>query len=93
MKCSADLPLGCQLVTPRKGYTHHGIYAGGGPGGGTGTLYRTTGPSFGPTFNQAMVQVIITGTVSLAFTDASNGTLTYTVNGVSGSKAITRQLF
>ena len=61
--------------------------------GCTGPLYRTTGPPFGPTFNPAMVQVITVGTVSLAFTDAGNGTLTYTVNGVSGSKAITRQLF
>ena len=25
-----DLPLGCWLVTPRRGYTHHGIYAGDG---------------------------------------------------------------
>ena len=61
--------------------------------GCTGTLYRTTGPPSGPTFNPALVQVITVGTVSLAFTDANNGTLTYTVNGVSGSKAITRQLF
>jgi Lecithin retinol acyltransferase len=26
----ADLPLGCQLVTPRRGFTHHGIYIGDG---------------------------------------------------------------
>src|SRR5438034_9825989 len=26
----ADLPLGCHLVTPRRGFTHHGIYAGDG---------------------------------------------------------------
>lgn len=25
-----DLPLGAHLVTPRLGYTHHGIYVGGG---------------------------------------------------------------
>lgn len=25
-----DLPLGCHLVTPRRGFTHHGIYAGDG---------------------------------------------------------------
>jgi hypothetical protein len=58
-----------------------------------GTLYRTTGPPLGPTFDPAMIQVIAAGTVSLAFTDANNGTLTYTVNGASASKAITRQLF
>lgn len=61
--------------------------------GCTGTLYRTSGPPFGPTFNPTQVQVITVGTVSVAFSDASNGTLTYTVNGVSGSKTITRQLF
>ena len=27
---SAELPLGCWLVTPRRGYTHHGIYVGDG---------------------------------------------------------------
>jgi Lecithin retinol acyltransferase len=26
----ADLPLGCWLVTPRRGFTHHGIYVGHG---------------------------------------------------------------
>ncbi len=61
--------------------------------GCTGTLYCTTGPPFGPTFNSAAVQVITVGTMTLAFSDASNGTLTYTVNGVSASKTITRQLF
>lgn len=25
-----NLPIGAHLVTPRRGYTHHGIYAGGG---------------------------------------------------------------
>jgi hypothetical protein len=28
--CDADLPLGCQLVTPRRGFTHQGIYIGRG---------------------------------------------------------------
>jgi hypothetical protein len=71
------------------------------PAGTTGTtgtcagmLYEVNGPAFfGTPFNPAMVQVIAVGTVSLAFTDANNGTLNYTVDGVSGSKAITRQLF
>ena len=61
--------------------------------GCTGKLYRTMGPPFGPTFNPAMVHPIEVGTVGLAFTDGSNGTLTYSVNGVNGSKPITRQLF
>jgi hypothetical protein len=61
--------------------------------GCTGTLYRTTGPAFGPTFNATAVQPFEAGTATLNFTDANNGTLNYTVNGVTGSKAITRQLF
>ena len=64
------------------------------PGNGcSGTLYRTTGPVFGPTFNPSQVQVFEAGTVTLSFSDGNNGTLSYTVNGVSGTKAITRQLF
>ena len=30
MRCLANLTVGCQLVTPRQGFTHHGIYAGDG---------------------------------------------------------------
>jgi Lecithin retinol acyltransferase len=26
----AELPLGCWLVTPRRGYSHHGVYVGSG---------------------------------------------------------------
>jgi hypothetical protein len=33
------------------------------------------------------------GTASITFSDGNNGTLAYTVNGVTGTKAITRQLF
>jgi hypothetical protein len=31
--------------------------------------------------------------MSLEFTDGNNGRLTYTVNGTTSSKAITRQIF
>ena len=61
--------------------------------GCSGALYRTTGPAFGPAFDATSVQVSTVGTVALSFTDPNNGTLTYTVNGASGTKAITRQLF
>jgi hypothetical protein len=61
--------------------------------GCSGTLYRTTGPPFGPTFNSSAVQAFAVGSATLTFSDANSGTLSYTVNGVSGSKAITRQLF
>jgi YVTN family beta-propeller protein len=61
--------------------------------GCSGTLYRTTGPPFGPTFDPSAVAAFAVGSVSVAFSDANNGTLTYTVNGVAGGKAITRQAF
>jgi hypothetical protein len=61
--------------------------------GCTGTLYRTTGPPFGPTFNPNSVQAFAVGSATLTFSDANSGTLSYTVDGVPGSKAITRQLF
>ena len=58
-----------------------------------GTLYRTTGPAFGTTFDASQMQVVANGSVSVSFTDANNGVLTYTVNGVTASKSITRQVF
>jgi len=61
--------------------------------GCSGTLYRTTGPPFGPTFNASAVQDFTAGTVTLTFSDPNNGMLSFTVNGKSGTKAITRQLF
>jgi YVTN family beta-propeller protein len=59
----------------------------------SGTLYRTTGPAFGATFDPSAVQASPVGTASVTFSDGNNGTLAYTVNGVTGTKAITRQLF
>jgi hypothetical protein len=58
-----------------------------------GTLYRTTGPSFGPAFNPNAVQAAQAGTISVNFTDSNNATLSYTVDGVSATKPVTRQLF
>jgi hypothetical protein len=65
-----------------------------GPGTYSGTLYRTTGPAFNtPQWSPAAVGATPVGSVTLAFGDASNGTFTYTVNGVSQSKPISRQVF
>jgi subtilase family serine protease len=61
--------------------------------GCTGSLYRVTGPPFGPSFDATQVHATATGTSTLTFSDPNNGVLTFTVNGVSGSKSITRQLF
>jgi hypothetical protein len=61
--------------------------------GCSGTLYRATGPAFGPIFDPSAVQRFEVGSASVAFSDANNATLTYTANGVTATKAITRQLF
>jgi hypothetical protein len=60
----------------------------------TGTLYQVVGDT-PPTvaWNSANQVVTPVGSVSLVFTDGSIGTMQYTINGVSGTKAISRQSF
>jgi hypothetical protein len=66
-------------------------------GGGnkfSGTLYRTSGPPFSAVpFDPALVVPVAVGTGTLAFADSSNGTFAFTVNGISRTKPITRQVF
>ena len=60
----------------------------------SGLLYRTTGPAFDAMpWNGAAVRVTPVGSATLAFADADNGTFTYTVDGRTFSKAITRQVY
>jgi hypothetical protein len=60
----------------------------------TGALYRTTGPAFSATpWDKSQVSITQVGTATFTFDDANSGTFSYTVNGVSGSKVITRQVF
>jgi len=64
------------------------------PGTYTGTLYQTSGPPFNAVpFDSAKVVATSVGTATFTFTDGNNGTFAYTVNGVSQTKAITRQVF
>ncbi|CAG9931999.1 RCC1 domain-containing protein [Candidatus Nitrotoga arctica] len=59
-----------------------------------GDLYQVTGGSAPTvTWNDAAKVVTKVGTVNFTFQNSSAGTLTYTINGVSGSKVISRQLF
>jgi len=58
-----------------------------------GDLLRTMGPAFGPQFDSSKVMVFTAGTVSVTFTDANDATLNYTVDGVTSTKSITRQVF
>jgi len=60
----------------------------------TGTLYRTTGPAFSAVpFNPAKVVPTAVGNATLTFIDGNNASFAYTVNGVSQTKAITREVF
>ena len=55
-------------------------------------MYSTSGPAASEaTFDQSRVKKTRVGTATLTFSDASNATFAYTVNGVSGTKSITRQ--
>jgi hypothetical protein len=60
----------------------------------SGTLHATRGPPFSAVpFDPTRVVATPVGTGTLTFNDADNGTFAYTVNGISQSKAITRQVF
>jgi hypothetical protein len=60
----------------------------------SGSLFRTTGPAFNATpWNPSLVTVTPVGTTTLSFSDANNGTFAYSVNGVSQTKPITRQVY
>jgi hypothetical protein len=60
----------------------------------SGTLYQTTGPRFDASpWDGSGVDVKPVGSATLAFADAENGTFTYTVDGRTASKAITRQVY
>ena len=60
----------------------------------TGALFRTTGPAFSNNpWDPAGLGFTEVGNATFAFSDANGGTFSYTVNGTSGSKAITRQVF
>ena len=62
--------------------------------GCTGDLYAVTGGSpLTVPWNDANKIVTTVGTINFAFTDTNTGTMNYTINGVTGSRAITRQVF
>jgi hypothetical protein len=60
----------------------------------SGALYTATGPSFtAASFDPTQVLPTPVGNATLSFVDASNGSFAYNVNGISGVKAITREIF
>ncbi len=59
-----------------------------------GSLYRTTGPRFDAIpFAPEIVRNSVAGRATLTFADGNSATFAYTVDGMSQSKTITRQLF
>jgi hypothetical protein len=60
----------------------------------TGRLYRTSGPGYNQaTFDPARVKVTDVGSLTLNFTGANNAIMTWVVDGVQGSEAVTRLNF
>jgi DNA-binding beta-propeller fold protein YncE len=77
---------GMWLVGSRFSRTGNASYAG--------ALYRAIGPPWNATnWNPAMVALTPVGNASLAFSDADRGVFSYSVNGISGAKAVTRQVY
>ena len=60
-----------------------------------GELYRTSGPPFNaaPFTPIGPARIVQVGMMQVTFADASHGTLTYSVNGTTVTKPITRQVF
>ena len=59
-----------------------------------GTIYQTHGPAFSAVpFDPHSVTATVAGSGTLAFSDGNNGTFNYTVNGVTQTKMITREVF
>jgi serine protease len=64
------------------------------PNAYAGTLYRSSGPRFNAVpFDPADVAYTPVGNATLTFADGNNATFAYTVDGISQTKSITRQVF
>ena len=69
------------------------LFKGTGPAY-AGMLYRSRGPAFSAMpFDPAKVSFTPVGTLSVAFANGNSATFSYTVDGVPGTKQITRQVF
>ncbi|MBS0327719.1 MAG: S8 family peptidase [Proteobacteria bacterium] len=66
----------------------------GTPGVFSGQMVETNGPPFSAVpFNPSLVTRTVVGNGTLTFTDANDGSFNYTVNGVTQTKPITREVF
>jgi hypothetical protein len=64
-----------------------------GPGTYAGALYRTTGTPFSSPWNPAQFGFSQAGMATFTFSDFYTGTFTYTLDGVTQSKPIVRQVY
>lgn len=81
---SAGRPL--WLVMPGGAWSSNGTVF-------TGQLYKVAGSSYAGTFNPNLVSVRTVGVIQITFSGNDNATFTYTVDGATGTKVITRQSF
>jgi hypothetical protein len=59
----------------------------------SGALYRTTGPAMGSTWDNSKVKLTPVGQATVQFSDANNGMFMATVDGMTVTKSITRQVY
>jgi hypothetical protein len=59
----------------------------------SGTLFMVAAPAYNGPFDRNNVGNQPVGSATLTFSDADHGTLSFNVNGVSGTKPIVRQAF
>jgi hypothetical protein len=71
-------------------YSASALAPSGGTTTWTGQLAQTSGPYFGATWNNAQVVPTVVGNMTVTFSSANAGTLTYSVNGTNVTKAISR---
>ena len=76
---------GMWLVMPNGARSGEGAYSG--------TLYRTTGPAYNAAFGSAPVVSSPAGNATFSFNGPDSGTFTATVNGVTVTKPIIRQVY
>jgi hypothetical protein len=59
----------------------------------TGPIYKTAGPYFGGAFDPTQVSIILVGSGTFTFSDYANGVFSYSIDGILGTKSITRFSF
>jgi len=78
---------------PRWYYASSITPVGGSTTNWSGTLYRSTGTSFASPWNPNAFQQFSVGSVSLVFTSATAGTISYTVDNIAVTQSIQRFAF